>query len=81
MNGREKNHWLVQIQSSKGEILERPFASYWRTDQEDSSSRVAEACAAEMTVFEGGPINPQTGERRVQYAGVSAVLQPKAAAA
>lgn len=80
MNGRTKNLWLVQIQSSNGEILERPYSSYWRTDQEDSSSRVAEACAAEMTVFEGGPINPQTGERRVQYAGLSAVFQEAVAA-
>lgn len=78
---RDKHTYIVQLQKSTGEIIERPYSVYWDPAREGAAEQVAEACAAELTVFEGGNVNPQTGQRQVQFVGLTAVLQEEPIAA
>lgn len=69
---RTLHRWKVQLQSSRGELVERDFDCFW-DPQKVESSEIASACAAITTVAEGGAV--VEGRRAVQFAGLSAVYQ------
>lgn len=68
-------------QKFSDDLIEREYAVYWDPTREGAADDVKDACAAELTVFEGGNIDPQTGQRQIQYQGISATLRAEPVAA